>query len=117
MTKPIAVSGNVIATPGTTPFSPADSGAWVAQPVQEIPYPKLKIGGKNALQKVICVFQFAGVQSASGAPVSGVETVILEPQKTAVKHSGQTMLLDGDKKDGQYGNKLQAIAFGKMKTS
>ena len=117
MGKPIVVTGEVIAIPGTTPFAPADSGAWAALPLQEIPYMKIKIGGKNALQKVIGLFQFNGVQSATGAPVVGMETVVLEPRQTTVKEGGKPMLLDGDEKQGQHGNKLQALAFGKMKTA
>jgi hypothetical protein len=109
MGKKAAVEGDVKATPGTTPFAPADSGAWVAGPVVDTPYPKLSSGGKKTLSQSMCTFTFTGVQSASGAAVSGTEVVTLAAKKTKLT-AGGNLLLDGDNQQGVYGNKLQATA-------
>lgn len=117
MGKPVAVDGDVIATPGTTPFAPADSGAWAPGPVITTPCPKLSAGGKKVIKKATCTFTFTGVQSASGAPVSGTEMVELPAAKTKLTMGG-TVLLSGDKKQGSYGNKLEVIASQqKLKTA
>jgi hypothetical protein len=109
MGKKVAVEGDVKATPGSTPFAPADSGSWVAGPVVDTPYPKLASGGKKTLSQSMCTFTFTGVQSASGAPVSGTEVVTLVAKKTTLT-AGGNLLLDGDNQQGVYGNKLEVTA-------
>lgn len=110
MGKKVAVEGDVKATPGTTPFPPADSGAWAAGPVVDTPRPKLASGGKKALSQSMCTFTFTGTQSTPGGPVpvSGTEVVTLAAKKTKLT-AGGNVLLDGDNQQGVYGNKLQAV--------
>lgn len=111
MGKKAAVEGDVKATPGTTPFPPADSGAWSAGPVTDTPYPKLSSGGKKTLSQSMCTFTFTGTQSTPNGPVpvSGTEMVTLVAKKTKLT-AGGNLLLDGDNQQGVYGNKLEATA-------
>lgn len=113
MGKKVVVEGDVKATPGSTPFAPADSGTWTAGPVTDTPYPKLSSGGKKTLSQSVCTFTFSGVQSSSGATITGTEMVTLAAKKTTLT-AGGNLLLDGDKQQSVvYGNKLEATASQK----
>jgi hypothetical protein len=116
MGKPVAVQGEIKATPGTTPFAPADTGSWTAGPVVEVTHAKLGVKGKLVVLEASCTFSFSGAVSSTGAPVAGVEVVMLKPTTTILLKSGTFVLLDGDKKQGTYGNTLEAAAAGHLTT-
>src|SRR5690349_15369548 len=50
-------------------------------------------------------------------PVIFMENVTVEPLNTKIKVNGKPVLVDGDKGEGVYGNKLQVIAANKLITS
>lgn len=107
----IAVEGDVITIPGTTPYPPAVSGAWVPGPVIYSSYPKVSVNGVGVIYEARCTFTFAGVgPPPPSSPVSGTEDVVLSAGDTAVNGSQSSALLDGDSKAGNYGNQLQVVA-------
>ncbi len=116
MGKAVALTGTVIATPGQVPFPPAQSGAWVAMPVQETMDNKLKVGGKAVISEAECVFMFTGTDSSSGVPVpvSGQEKVKLSAKSTTLQ---KKVLVDGDMQQSSYGNRLRVITLSKLTTS
>jgi hypothetical protein len=117
MGKAVAVQGEIKATAGTTPFPPADTGSWAPGPVVEVTHPKLGVKGKPVVLEASCTFSFTGAVSSTGAPVSGVEVVMLKPKTTIVLKSGTFVLVDGDKMQGAYGNTLEATAAGHLTTA
>lgn len=121
MGKSVAVEGNVLATPGTTPYPPADKGSWTAGKVTPYPYEKLKVGGKKVIYKAQCTFTFTGTQTIPGTPptqkdVSGKETVTLEAKLTKLQGGQSKVLVNGDNAQGTYANKLQVQATNKLST-
>jgi hypothetical protein len=107
----IAVEGDVIAIPGTTPYPPAVSGAWIPGPVTYSAYSKVKVNGRGVIYEAKCTFTFSGVgPPPASSPVSGTEDVTLSAGSTAVNDGQDSVLLDGDSETGNYGNQLQAIA-------
>lgn len=107
----IAVEGDVNAIPGTIPYAPAVSGAWVQGPISYMSYAKLKVNGRNVIYEARCTFTFTGVgPPPTSAPVSGSENVTLSAASTAVNGGQSSVLLHGDSKIGTYGNQLQVIA-------
>jgi hypothetical protein len=110
MTK-IAVDGDVIAIPGTIPYTGAASGVWVPGSVTYSSYSSVKVGGSAVIYEAKCTFSFTGVSpSPANAPVSGTEDVTLTAGSTEVNKGQNSVLLDGDSKTGNYGNQLQVIA-------
>ena len=108
----VAVEGEVTASVGTTPLSPASTGAWTAGPVSVESYAKLRVGGSSALRSASCTFSFAG--SAGNTPVSDTETVQLTAQPRKVQKGLSSVLVDGDSKVSPHGNRLSASAAGKL---
>ncbi len=107
----IAVEGDVIATPGTTPYPPAVSGAWIPGSVIYSSYSKVKINGRVVIYEAKCTFTFTGVTSSTPpVAVSGTEDVTLSTSRTSVNNGQNSVLLDGDSKTGNYGNQLQVAA-------
>ncbi len=117
MGQAVAVEGDVKATPGFTPYPPADSGTWTARPVEYQTYDKFKIKELPVVYQAKCKFTFLGVNSASGATVSGEETVELQAQQTKLQKGQNKVLVDGDMAIGAYGNKLKVVAIQKLTTS
>jgi hypothetical protein len=105
----IAVEGDVIAIPGTTPYPPAVSGAWIPGPVTYSSYSTVKVSSRAVIYEAKCTFTFTGVDSTP-APVSGTEDVTLSAGSTSVNDGQDSVLLDGDSESGNYGNQLQVIA-------
>ncbi|MBD1903809.1 hypothetical protein NDI44_22505 [Trichocoleus sp. DQ-A3] len=121
MGKSVAVEGDVQATPGTTPFPPADKGSWTAGKVTVYPYEKLKVGEKKVIYKAQCTFTFTGTQTIPGTPpsqkdVSGTETVTLEAKLTKLQGAQSKVLVNGDNAQGTYGNQLKVTATNKLFT-
>ena len=111
----IAVEGDVIAIPGTTPYPPAVSGAWIPGPVTHTSYSKVSVNGISVIYEASCTFTFTGVgppPPPTGTPVSGTEDVTLSAGDTPVNGSQSSVLLDGDSETGTYGNQLQVVAPG-----
>jgi hypothetical protein len=115
MGKPIALEGNVIAVPGAMPYSPAQTGAWTALPVQMKAYPKLKVGGQAVIYEAECKFMFTGVgPPPANNPVSGQETVKLTAKSTKLQ---KKVLVQGDMMQSPYGNQLKIVTTSKVKTT
>ncbi|WP_185234467.1 hypothetical protein [Teredinibacter franksiae] len=112
MGKKIGVEGDVLATPGTSPYPPADNGAWAPGKVSETSCATVASGGKKGLLKATCTFNFTGTQTTPNGPVpvSGSETVTLEAKASTLTSAGKVLLLDGEEQAGNYGNKLKVVA-------
>lgn len=115
----IAVVGNVIPTPGSSPYPPADTGAWIPGPVIYQSYASVKSNSIPVIYQAQCVFTFVGTKSTPGGPVpvSGSETVTLRAGTTAVNGMQNSVLLDGDSEEGSYGNKLRVQASSMISTT
>ena len=115
-TKPVAVEGDVSATPGTTPYSGADSGTWTAGAVSYKRYDKLTVGGQKAVYEASCDFSFSGTNSG-GSTVKGNETVTLTASSTTLQGGTSNVIRDGDRASGSYGNELRTSASGDLKSA
>lgn len=115
MAKAVAKKGDVIPIPGTTPYPPATSGAWIPMPVEYKTHKKLTIKGVETIYEASCKFMFVGVDPTP-KPVNGDEEVVLKAQPTMLKDNDKDMLLMGDEEVGQYGNKLKVVAPNMLKT-
>ena len=114
--KAVAGATDVSATPGTSPFTGADSGTWTAGPVTVTTYPTLRAGDAEVAFKAICTFQFSG--KSGQTPVTGSETVTLSAASSAKLQKGKNgVLLDGDVAEGAFGNKLTASSTRTLRTS
>ncbi len=102
----VAGEGEVVATPGSTPFTGAETGVWTAGPIAVQSYSKLTIGGKPVIHQAQCTFNFSG-QSSSGASIVGSETVQLKAGQTLLQKTQGGVLVNGDTATGQFGNKLE----------
>jgi hypothetical protein len=116
--KKAVKTGEVTATAGTTMYSPAVKGSWLAGPVIPTSYSKLKSGGGAVLSEAKCTFSFTGTgPTPAEAPVSGTSTVTLSAQTTRLQKGASNVLVDGESKKDEYGNELKASAQGKLSTS
>lgn len=115
MTKSAAKIGDVLATPGTSPFIPPASGAWMPGAIVHTADTKLTSAGVALIHQAECTFIFVGTDPM-GVPVMGTEKVVLPAQKTKLTGSGKPFLVEGDKQQGPHGNKLEVVAANKLKT-
>jgi hypothetical protein len=122
-TNAVAVEGDVSATVGTMPFTGAQSGTWTAGPITYSSYANLKSSGKKVIWKATCTFNFSGA-NASGAAVTGAETVTVTATTKLLNMGQRNVLVDGDTKTGgdpptptSYDNKLTVSASGTLKTT
>jgi hypothetical protein len=117
--KSLAVIGDVIATPGSTPYPPADTGIWTPGGVIYQAYSALSSNGINVIYEAQCIFTFVGTKATSAGPipVSGSETVSLRAGTTTVNASQNSVLLDGDAETGSYGNELRVAATNPASTA
>lgn len=115
MPKPVAVQGEIKATPGTIPFPPANTGSWRAEPVKEVIHSTLKVKGKPVVLEATCTFTFSGF-SSTGATVTGSEEVKLSPTTKVLLKSSTFVLVDGDMQIGQFGNQLATAPTGHLST-
>lgn len=104
--KPVAVTGEVIATVGTTPFTGADSGTWTAGTVSVQSYNQLTIGSAAIIHQAKCTFTFNG-KSSTNTPITGSETVTLTAGATVLQKAQSGVLVQGDVATGVFGNKLE----------
>ncbi len=104
------------ATPGTTPYTGAQSGAWTAGAITYSPYDKIVSGGRKAISRAECTFAFSGA-NASGTTVTGTETVTLAAQATTLQKQASGVVVDGDSTTSSFGNTLQASSSEKLGTT
>jgi hypothetical protein len=114
--KNVAAQGDVSATPGNLPFTLAQSGTWTPGAITATAHPELQVGGAPVITQASCTFSFAGV-NASGATVTGKETVTLPARSTTLRVGSDTVLVNGDQAVGVFGNKLQVVSTRKLVTS
>jgi hypothetical protein len=105
--KPVAVTGDVVATVGTTPFTGADLGTWTAGAVSVQFYNHLTSGGTTVIHQAECTFNFSGTNSGTGATITGSETVTLTAGATVLQRGQSGVLVQGDVAIGTFGNKLE----------
>jgi hypothetical protein len=113
--KSLATQADVIATPGTMPFTGAQSGTWTAGPTTVTPHPHIQVGGAPVISGAACVFSFAGVNSG-GTAVTGQENVALQAGATKLRDGSATLLVNGDQATGAFGNMLQVTSAHKLAT-
>lgn len=114
--KNVAGQGDVIATPGTLPFTGAQSGTWTPGAITATAHPELQVGGAPVITQASCTFSFAGV-NASGTAVTGQEAVTLPAGATTLHVGPDTVLVNGDQAAGAFGNKLQVVSTRTVLTS
>ncbi|RUN74795.1 hypothetical protein EJC47_19765 [Sphingomonas sp. TF3] len=114
--KPVAVEGDVSPSPGTTPYSPAVSGAWSPGAVTYTKYDKLTVGGAKTVWQAKCTFSFAG-SDANGVAVAGTSNLTLTAGSTKLQGGSSNVLLNGDTANDSYGNTLTVNAAGKLQSA
>ena len=97
-------------------FTGATSGTWTAGQISDTPYDKIVSGGAKAISEAQCTFNFSGA-NASGAPVTGSETVTLSARATKLQQGAAGVLVEGDSASGTFGNKLTASGGPKLGTT
>jgi hypothetical protein len=117
--KSAAKASEITATAGTTFYSPAVKGSWTAGPVQPVTtYSKLKTGGTAVVHKAECTFSFSGTgPTPAESPVATTKKVTLVGKTTLLQKGLSNVIVDGDSKTDSWGNKLEASASGKLKSS
>ena len=119
MGKIVAVQGDVEAETGSVHIE-ADSdksGSWSAGPVVDTVYDYLKIDGTPVIYQSECVFTNAGGASAGNPlPAPFLETVTLTAGSTVLQTGSDKVLVDGDKEESSYGNKLTASPSSHVST-
>ncbi len=107
--KAVACEGDVVAQPGTTPFTGAASGTWTPPASLTLQsYAQLQVGGVKVVHAASGVFQFAGTTGSS--PVTGASTVTLTAGSTILQGSSTKVLVHGDSQQDQYGNTLKVVS-------
>lgn len=114
MPKPVAVQGEIKATPSSTLLPPADTGKWTAGPLVEVIHSTLTVKGKPVVLAASCKFIFSGSVSSTGAPVVGMDDVQLVATTKVLRKGSTFVLVDGDKQMGTYGNELAAVPAGHL---
>jgi hypothetical protein len=114
--KRVAVTGEVVATPGTTPFTGANAGNWTVGPIGVQTYSKLTIGGQPVIHRASCTFSFTGTTS-TGAPITGIETVTLTAGTTVLQKGQSGILVQENSFTGNFGNKLEVQTANKLTTA
>lgn len=103
----IACEGDVQATPGSTPFPPAVSGAWSAGTVQYTSYSNHTVQGDAVIWQALCTFNFSGTgPPPAAAPVAGVSAVTLTAKSEKYLPANK-VLVNGDSIQDVYGNTLK----------
>lgn len=113
--KSLATQTDVIATPGTMPFTGAQSGTWTAGPITVTPHPHIQADGAPVISGAACTFSFAGVNSG-GTAVTGQDPVTLPAGATKLRDGPATLLVNGDQATGAFGNMLQVTSAHKLAT-
>ena len=114
--KPVAVTGDVVATVGTIFFTGATSGTWSAGDVSVQFYNQLTIGGATVIHQAKCTFEFDG-ENAGGTKVKGSEIVTLNAGATVLQKGQSRVLVHGDVAIGTFGNKLEVQTTNVLRSS
>jgi hypothetical protein len=113
----VAVTGEVVATPGTTPFTGANpGGSWTAGSISMQTYGKLTIGDQPVMHGASCTFSFSGT-TGTGAPISGSEVVTLTAGTTVLQKGQSGVLVQGNSATGTFGNTLAVQTARKLTTA
>ncbi len=113
--KSVAVDGDASATAGSKMFGAATSGTWTPAAVSVRTYDALRVGGTKAIFEASCSFSFVGKDDVPNA-VAGSETVTLTAGSTPMQSGRGDVLIDGDSKEGDYGNIVSVNAGGVLRT-
>lgn len=116
MGKSVAVVGEVVATPGSIPFTRAESGIWTAGVIRYRNYDQLKVNHAKVIYEAECNFSFSG-QSSSGATVTGQETVALAASTTILQKNVSNVLVNDDTQTCDFSNKLKVQRTNFLKTA
>lgn len=124
MVKPVAVSGDGVASASTATApsnQPAWKGAWSAGTPVETLHRQLSVGGVRVLHELSCTFTFTGVDtSVSPTPPPTpptTSTVVLRAGTTVLRESGRFVLLDGDRQSDSHGNEVAVSATGHLRST
>lgn len=120
MSITVALNGDVIATPGSTPpgnCTPAPG--WTAGSVIYTNGTKIKVNGIFVITKAECTFTWTGAPPPLGcSPTTMTSKVTLNPSTTKLKDNSTNILRNGDTAQDSYGNTLTAVVTQtKLKTS
>ena len=118
MGKSVAVQGDV-KTDAVARYDgkPAYKGSWKAQGPVSHPYSALSVNGDRVLYRVECVFEYSGYDSANNnAPVKGTSEIVLDADKTVLQRGRRSVLIDGDVKSDDHGNRLYIHATSHVRT-
>jgi hypothetical protein len=119
--KKVAVDGDVTATAGTTPGIEGSAGppGWTAGKVSYQTYSHLTVGGKEVAYEATCTFSYSGTTTSAPATAVGPKTadVTLKAKSTVLQNGSTKVLVDGDKEEDTYGNKLSVSAGGVLKSA
>lgn len=115
MASKVAVEGEAVITASPGIAKGADSGSWKAGTPSYTSYSKLKSGSKKVIWKVQCTFSFTGKAGNSGFTTQ--ETVTLTATTKKLNKSQNKVLVDGDSKISEEGNKIAISASGKLTAS
>lgn len=81
------------------PLQPV-SGTWTAGPIITVPVLKTSVEGTKVIKQAQCTFTFNGVDVV-GTPVTGTETLVLNPDETVLTDNSDDLLVEGDSVEGQ----------------
>jgi hypothetical protein len=112
---PVACRGDVSARAGTTPSTKADSGTWTAGPVTLTTFDGVEVGGDPVVTEAECTFSFAGTKGNSA--VADSSTVTLSASEHPLLGSQDSVLVDGDEEQDEYGNTVSVSSSRALRTS
>ena len=122
MLKSVATEGDVEATPGALPVSPAVDGQW--EKVGSVDYQTdslLTINGTGVIFQAQCTFNFTNPKDGNGNPVlptpDMTQQVVLVPNETKLTSGLAHLLVNGDKIEDRFGNKLEVKTGNILKIS
>ena len=93
------------------------TGSWSEQQLTEMTAEGSTFEGDKPLHKATAGFIYTGGSAGSSPVPPVISTVNLIPGKTLFLVGGQSVLLDGDKQQDIYGNKLKVCEFAAVANS
>ena len=116
-TTPVAVEGDVLAQPGTTPAPGAASGVWTPGQVNYTSYAFLTVNGVAVIYEASCTFSFSGTSPPpASSAVTDSSDVKLSAGGTVLMASQNNVLLNGDSANDDFGNKLEVVTGNHLKS-
>lgn len=122
MAAPVAVVGDVTATPGAVLHestavgagTSAPAGTWSAGTIEHETYPQLTSAGSEVIWEAACEFTFSGTDT-SGKVVDERETITLTATARPLNPHQHDVLIHGDSESSGYGNTLSVTATGPLR--